>query len=74
MQKDSKASGYEIVYATNSKFSNKKVVSKNTHTSVLKLSKLKKGKKYYVKARSFKTVSGKRYYGSYSTTKKVTVR
>ncbi|MGN0417348.1 MULTISPECIES: metallophosphoesterase [Anaerostipes] len=73
-KKDSKASGYEIVYATNSKFSNKKVVSKNTHTSVLKLSKLKKGKKYYVKARSFKTVSGKRYYGSYSTTKKVTVR
>ena len=35
---------------------------------------VKKGKKYYVKVRSYKTVNGKRIYGAYSTAKKATIK
>ena len=31
--------------------------------------KLKKGKKYYFKVRAYRTVSGKKVYGSYSAVK-----
>jgi hypothetical protein len=71
-KKDSQATGYQIVYSTNSKFKSAKTVNvtKNSTTSKT-ISKLTKGKTYYVKVRSYKTVNGKKVYGAYSTVKKV---
>lgn len=74
--KDSKASGYQIVYATNSKFTKgKKTVTVKSYKTYKKTIKSLKSKKtYYVKVRAYKTVSGKKYYGSYSSYKKVMVK
>ncbi len=71
--KDSSVSGYDLILATNSKYSKgvqKKTIKKNKTTSHT-FKKLKKGKTYYVKMRSYKTVSGKKIYSSYSKTFKV---
>ena len=43
-------------------------------TDTVEYHNLKKGKKYYVKVRSYKTVNGKRIYGAYSTAKKATIK
>ena len=67
-KKVSGAAGYELVYATNKKFTqNKKTVS---FSSISKTGKsLKKGKTYYVKVRAYKVDStGSRVYGSYCNT------
>ena len=65
------ASGYQIQIATNKKFSKgKKLVTvKKYKLSSKKISNLKAGKKYYVKVRAYKTVSGKKYYSSWSKVK-----
>lgn len=66
-QTDKTVSGYEIVYATNSKFSkNKKIktVSKAT-TSKVTLTGLKAGQMYYVKVRPYVMVNDKQIYGAY---------
>ena len=65
-------SGYQIKYATNSKFTKAKTVS--TKKTTITLKSLKKGKTCYVKVRGYKKVSGKTYYGAYSTVKKVRVK
>ena len=75
-KKDTKATGYQVVYASNSKFTKsvKSVrISKNT-TKSYTIKNLKKGKTVYVKVRSYKTVDGKRIYGAYSTVKKAVVK
>ncbi len=74
--KDSKASGYQIVYATNSKFTKgkKTITIKSYKTYKKTIKSLKSKKTYYVKVRAYKTVSGKKYYGSYSSYKKVKVK
>ena len=71
-KKISGAKGYQITYSTNSKF--KGSSSPNT-TSVKKtISKLKKGKTYYVKVRAYKLDSQKnKIYGKYSKVAKVKV-
>lgn len=70
-KRDTKASGYQIVYGTkkNLKSAKTKWIRSNKVTSV----KIKrKGKKpYYVKARAFKKVGNKKVYGGYSKTIKV---
>lgn len=74
-KKDSKASGYKVVYASNKNFTkNVTIVGKSVSKTSLTLKKLKKGRTYYVKVRSYKTVNGKRIYGAYSTVRKATVR
>ena len=73
-KKNTKASGYQVVYSTNKKFTGKKTVRKAKTTTSYKVKGLKKGKKYYVKVRSYKTVNGKRIYGAYSTAKKATIK
>jgi hypothetical protein len=71
-KKDTQATGYEIVYATNSKFKSSKTVTVSKNSTVTKtISKLTKGKTYYVKVRSYKTINGKKVYGAYSAVKKV---
>lgn len=73
-KKVSGAKGYQILYATNSKFTKGK---KNVSTKLTSktLTKLKKGTTYYVKVRAYKTDSaGNKVYGSYSKAKKLKIR
>ena len=69
------ATGYEIQYATNSKFkSAKKVTITNNKTDTKTISKLSGKKKYYVRVRSYTTVKGTKYYGAWSASKSVTTK
>ena len=69
------ATGYEIQYATNSKFTSaKKVTITNNKTDKVTVSKLSGKKKYYVRVRSYTTVKGTKYYGAWSATKSVTTK
>lgn len=66
--------GYEITYATNSKFTKGKKVITTTKTSKT-FTKLKKGKTYYVRVRAYKVDStGKKVYGKYSSVKKIKIK
>lgn len=68
--------GYQITYSRSSKFSSgNKNVNVTRYSTVKKtIKKLTKKKYYYVKVRAYKTVSGTKYYGNYSTIKKVKIR
>ena len=69
------ATGYEIQYATNSKFTSaKKVIITNNKTDKATVSKLSGKKKYYVRVRSYTTVKGTKYYGAWSASKSVTTK
>ena len=72
-KKVSGAKGYEISYSTDKKFK-KAVTKKNTAKTSYTISKLKKGKIYYVRIRAYKIDStGKKVYGKYSSVKKVKI-
>ena len=73
LTKDKTASGYEIMVARNSKFTSgkKTVVVKKNSTLKTKVSNLSAKKQYYVRVRSYKTISNKKYYGSWSTVTKI---
>ena len=64
--------GYQIRYSLNSSMKNAKIktVKGATKTSK-KIKKLKKKKKYYVQVRTYRTVSGKNYYSSWSAKKTI---
>lgn len=68
--------GYEIQYALNKSFkkSPKKVAITKNSTTSKKITKLSAKKTYYVRIRTYKTVSGKKYYSSWSAAKKVTTK
>ncbi|MGN1421508.1 MAG: fibronectin type III domain-containing protein [Eubacterium sp.] len=72
-KKKSGASGYQIYWAKDKSF--KKVVAKTIvkggKTTSYTGKNFTKGKKYYVKVRAYKTVNGKKVYGSWSTVKSV---
>ncbi len=80
-KKQSAATGYQVQYSTNSKFKKSATktvtVKKNKQTSS-KISKLKSGKKYYVKVRTYKTlkINGKstKVYSAWSSVKSVKVK
>ena len=62
--------GFQIQYSTSSTFKKAKTVTVSGKTSTAKtISKLTKGKKYYVRVRAYKTVNGVKYYGSWSSKK-----
>lgn len=66
------AKGYEISYATNAKFT--KAVKKAQTGRSLNITKLGKGKTYYVRVRAYKTDStGAKIYGRYSKTMKIRI-
>ncbi len=69
--KNSSATGYQITYATNSKFSNAKSVYVRGNTADKAITGLKKYTKYYVKVRAYKTVGSVKYYSAYSSAKSV---
>jgi len=67
------AKGYQVIIATNSKFTkNKKIL---TGTSKIKTFKKLKKAKYYVKVRAYKLDStGKKVYGAYSKVKQIRIK
>ena len=72
----SRITGYQIQLATNSKFTKgKKTVTVKGYKKVSKkVTKLKGKKKYYVRVRTYKTVSGVKYYAPWSKSKTVKTR
>lgn len=75
----SKVTGYQVQYATNSKFSGSKYWNSTTASTTIKKLGGKGGaaQKYYVRVRTYKTYKGKNYYSNWSgsksaSTKKVT--
>lgn len=72
---DKTATGYMITYSTSKTFNGaKSVYVKSYKTTSQTISKLSKGKYYYVKMRAYKTVDGKKIYGEYSSVKKVKIK
>ena len=69
-------SGYEVQYSTSKKFTKKTTKTVNVKKSLKKttIKKLTKGKKYYVRVRTYKTVNGKKIYSNWSTVKNVKVK
>ena len=63
--------GYQIEYSLKKDFSDskKKTISKAATTRIV-LKKLKTGKIYYVRIRTWKKVDGKKYYSAWSAAKK----
>ncbi len=73
--KNKRATGYQIQYATNSKFKKAKTVTVKKAGAVSKvIKKLKKNSTYRVRIRAYKTVSGKKYYSAWSSKKSVKIR
>ena len=67
-----RASGYQIQYAASRSMRGARTVSTSALTRTL--SGLKKGSTYYVRIRAYKKVSGKTYYGAWSSVKNAKVR
>ena len=72
-KKVSTADGYQIQYATNSKFTSGKKTKtvKGASSKSKTVKKLKGKKKYYVRIRAYKTVDGKKIYSAWSEAKSV---
>lgn len=69
-------SGYQIQLATNSGFTkNKKTVNVSGYSTVSKkVTSLKRKTKYYIRIRTYKTISGTKYYSPWSKVKTVTTK
>ena len=73
--KRAEATGYELQYALKSSFAGAKTVKiKKNATVSATIKKLKTGKTYYVRLRSYKTVGKKTYYSAWSKGKGVKVK
>ena len=65
-------SRYEVQYGTKSNFKGAKTVKKGSNS--VTISKLKKGKKYYIRVRIYKKIGNKTYYGKWSSKKTIKVK
>ena len=74
-KKLSGVTGFQIQYSTNKSFKsgNKTVTVKKASSVSQTINKLSKGKTYYVRIRSYKTVSGKNVYSAWSSAKSVKI-
>ena len=74
-KRNSKVTGYQIQYAANSSFSSAKTVTVKGNTTVKKsiTTSIKKGKTYYVRIRTYKTVDGKNYFSGWSKALKLKI-
>lgn len=72
VKKAASVTGYQIQYGTKKNFKGAKAVKTKATTKYL--TKLAKNKKYYVRVRTYKVVSGKTYYSSWSGAKTVTIK
>lgn len=74
-KKNTKVTGYQVQYSTSSKFKSAKTVTvkgcKNTSKNIYQLAKKKK---YYVRVRTYKTVSKVNYYSGWSNVKSITIK
>lgn len=74
-KKNNKATGYQVQYAANRKFSQSKTVTVSKgKTTKASIKKLKKGKTYYVRTRSYQIVSGQNCFSAWSAAQKSTVK
>lgn len=65
-------SGYQIRYSRYKNF--KKSKYKTTGRTTYAIKKLTRKKSYYVKVRAYKMIDGKKYYGTYSSYKKIKIK
>ena len=73
--KNAKAGGYQLQYAAASNFKGAKAVTvKKAATVSTTIKKLTKGKKYYVRVRTYQKVGSKTYYSAWSASKNVTIK
>ena len=72
-KKISAATGYQVQYALNGKFTKSKKTVKITKATTVskKIKKLKAKKKYYVRVRTYVTENGTKYYSAWSKYKTV---
>lgn len=75
-KQSAQTSGYQLLYSTNSKFKsrNKYVTVSSYKTTSKTIKKLAAKKKYYVKIRTYRNVSGKKYYSGWSAAKTVVTK
>ena len=74
-RKNAVGSGYQIQYSTSSKFTSARTVSVTKNTIVSKtIGNLVKGKKYYVRIRTYKTIGNVKYYSGWGAVKTVTIK
>ena len=74
-KKKSGVTGYQVQYSTSSKMKSAKTVTvKKAKTTSVTISKLKKGKKYYVRVRAYTKKKGKTKYTAWSAKKSVVFR
>lgn len=67
--------GYQVRYSTSSSMAGAKTTTITKYKTTSKtIKKLKAKKKYYVQVRTYKTVSGKKYYSGWSSRKYVKTR
>ncbi len=75
VKEDKTVSGYEICYSTSKSFKKSTKVTLGVKTDVRKtITKVKNDKTYYVRVRGYKTISGKKEYGKWSSTAKIKVK
>ena len=67
-------SRYQIYYSQRSDMKNAKHITAKSSAKSAVLRNLTSKKKYYVRIRTYKTVSGKKYYSTWSSVKSVTVK
>lgn len=73
-RKNTVGSGYQIQYSTSSKFTSAKTVAVTKNSTVSKtIGSLVKGKKYYVRIRTYKAVGSTKYYSGWSAAKYLTI-
>lgn len=70
LKKVKAASGYQIQYSTNKKYSKNKMKILITKSNNATLKGISKNKKYYISARTYKIVNGKKYWSAWSGSKK----
>ena len=64
-------SGYQLRYATNSKLKNAKTITvKGNKNNTVSLNGLKAGTTYYMQARTYMAIKGKKYYSKWSSTER----
>ncbi|MDO5139539.1 MAG: fibronectin type III domain-containing protein, partial [Oscillospiraceae bacterium] len=73
--KNAKGTGYQIQYCTDKTFNtgNKSVSIKSASTISKVIGSLTKGKTYYVRIRTYKTVGSKKYFSGWSAVKTVKI-